>query len=107
MLSRATSRLAIRSFAKKAAPKKAAAAAASAADPAHAPPIKLFGVHARYANATFSAASAAKSLPAVEAELLAIKATADKVRSLGKLGEVRGGWGELEEEPAASGASGR
>ncbi|GMI33799.1 hypothetical protein TrCOL_g11861 [Triparma columacea] len=77
MLSRATSRLAVRSFAKKAAPKKAAAAS-SASDLAHAPPIKLFGVHARYANATYSAASASKSLPKVEAELLAIKATAEK-----------------------------
>eukprot|EP00518_Triparma_eleuthera_P000669 CAMPEP_0182459220 /NCGR_PEP_ID=MMETSP1319-20130603/4386_1 /TAXON_ID=172717 /ORGANISM="Bolidomonas pacifica, Strain RCC208" /LENGTH=233 /DNA_ID=CAMNT_0024658083 /DNA_START=18 /DNA_END=719 /DNA_ORIENTATION=+ len=75
---------AVRHFAKKAAPKKAAAPPAAAApassgpDPAHAPPIKLFGIHARYANATYSAASANGSLDAVEAELLAIQKTASE-----------------------------
>ena len=78
MLSRFTTRLSpagVRSFAKKAAPKAAAGSAAS--DPSNAPPIKLFGIHARYANAAYSAASAAKSLPLVESELLAIKQTAE------------------------------
>jgi len=55
--------------------KKAAAPAADMA--AHAPPIKLFGIHARYANATFSAASSQGSLDTVETELLAIAETAN------------------------------
>ena len=37
------------------------------------PPVKLFGVHARYANATYTAASKAGNLAAVETELLGFK----------------------------------
>mmetsp|Transcript_1411 Transcript_1411/g.2462 ORF Transcript_1411/g.2462 Transcript_1411/m.2462 type:complete len:231 (-) Transcript_1411:70-762(-) len=69
----------IRTFAKKAAPKKAAApkaaAAASGSDLAHQPELKLFGIHARYATATYVAASKAGSLDKVETELLAIEST--------------------------------
>merc|ERR1719424_2685642 len=68
----------IRTFAKKAAPKKAAApkaAAASGSDLAHQPELRLFGIHARYATATYVAASKAGSLDKVETELLAIEST--------------------------------
>jgi F-type H+-transporting ATPase subunit O len=44
----------------------------------HIPPISLFGLHARYANALFASASKAGSLSAVEAELNTIKACAAK-----------------------------
>ena len=44
----------------------------------HKPPIDLHGLHARYANATYTAASKASILETVEAELLAIKDMADK-----------------------------
>ena len=37
------------------------------------PPVKLFGVHARYANATYTAASKVGKLAAVETELLGFK----------------------------------
>lgn len=40
----------------------------------HEPPLKLFGIPARYANATFVAASKAGKLPQVETELLAFQA---------------------------------
>lgn len=43
----------------------------------HKPPIDLYGLHARYANATFTAASKAGNLEKVEGELLALKATAE------------------------------
>ena len=39
----------------------------------HAPPVKLFGIPARYANATYTAASKAGVLDKVEMELLAFK----------------------------------
>jgi F-type H+-transporting ATPase subunit O len=63
-----------RTFAKKAA--KAAAPAAASSDAAHQPLIKLYGIHARYANATYTAASKGGSLDKVETELLAISETA-------------------------------
>ena len=44
----------------------------------HQPPISLHGIHARYANATYVAASKAKLLDKVEAELAGIKMTASK-----------------------------
>jgi len=44
----------------------------------HKPPIDLHGLHARYANATFIAASKANVLETVEQELLAIKDMSDK-----------------------------
>mmetsp|Transcript_36530 Transcript_36530/g.53593 ORF Transcript_36530/g.53593 Transcript_36530/m.53593 type:complete len:212 (-) Transcript_36530:166-801(-) len=49
---------------------------AAAAD--HNPPISLFGSQARYANATYTAASKQSILEKVEEELLAIKETANK-----------------------------
>eukprot|EP00611_Tribonema_gayanum_P026254 TRINITY_DN619_c0_g1_i2.p3 TRINITY_DN619_c0_g1~~TRINITY_DN619_c0_g1_i2.p3 ORF type:complete len:215 (-),score=89.33 TRINITY_DN619_c0_g1_i2:65-709(-) len=48
------------------------ASAAAAAD--HSPPLKLFGIPARYANATYTAASKAGKLDAVEADLTAFGA---------------------------------
>jgi len=48
---------------------------ASKAD-AHKPPIDIHGLHARYANATYTAASKVKLLDKVEEELLAIQQTA-------------------------------
>ena len=60
--------------------RKAAAMLSSrgfAAD-AHAPPIQLHGLQARYANATYVAASKAGQLEQVEAELLSLNATAEK-----------------------------
>mmetsp|Transcript_4871 Transcript_4871/g.10764 ORF Transcript_4871/g.10764 Transcript_4871/m.10764 type:complete len:214 (+) Transcript_4871:117-758(+) len=54
---------------------KATRAMSTAANP-HKPPLDLYGLPARYANATYIAASKSSSLPAVEAELLAIRATA-------------------------------
>lgn len=57
---------------------RAAITRAMATDAAHRPPIQLHGLHARYANATYTAASKASILPKVEEELLAIQATADK-----------------------------
>ncbi|KAL7526749.1 hypothetical protein ACHAWF_004079 [Thalassiosira exigua] len=44
---------------------------------AHRPPLDLYGLNARYANATYIAASKANSLEKVEGELLAIKASAE------------------------------
>jgi len=49
-----------------------------ATDTAHSPPIVVHGLHARYANATYTAASKAGILPKVEEELAAIKMTASK-----------------------------
>jgi len=49
-----------------------------AIEAAHKPPIALYGIHARYANATYAAASKAKILPKVEEELDSIKMTASK-----------------------------
>jgi len=39
----------------------------------HKPPIDIYGLHGRYANATYIAASKASILPKVETELLGIK----------------------------------
>jgi F-type H+-transporting ATPase subunit O len=47
-----------------------------ATDAAHKPPLDLYGLHARYANATYVAASKAGTLDKVEMELLALKQTA-------------------------------
>lgn len=47
-----------------------------ATDVAHRPPIDLHGIHARYANAAYVAASKASVLETVEAELNGIKLTA-------------------------------
>lgn len=44
---------------------------------AHRPPIDLHGLHARYANAAYIAASKAGTLEKVEGELLALKQTAE------------------------------
>lgn len=48
-----------------------------ATDVAHRPPLDLFGLNARYANATYIAASKTTSLDKVETELLAIAASAE------------------------------
>ena len=48
-----------------------------ATDAAHRPPLDLYGLNARYANATYTAASKASSLEKVEGELLAIKNSAE------------------------------
>jgi F-type H+-transporting ATPase subunit O len=47
-----------------------------ATDATHKPPLDLFGLHARYANATYVAASKEGTLDKVETELLALKQTA-------------------------------
>ena len=44
----------------------------------HLPPVKLFGIPARYANATYTAASKANVLDKVEAELVAFKEVVGK-----------------------------
>jgi F-type H+-transporting ATPase subunit O len=49
-----------------------------ATDAAHRPPLNLHGIHARYANATYIAASKGSVLDAVENELAGIKLTATK-----------------------------
>jgi len=49
-----------------------------ATDTAHRPPMVVHGLHARYANATYTAASKAGILPKVEEELAAIQITATK-----------------------------
>ena len=49
---------------------------ALATDAAHRPPIDLHGLHARYANAAYTAASKAGILDKVESEMQAIKNTA-------------------------------
>eukprot|EP00979_Chaetoceros_neogracilis_P014221 scaffold4487_cov273-Chaetoceros_neogracile.AAC.27 len=49
-----------------------------ATDVAHRPPLNLHGIHARYANATYIAASKGSVLDAVENELAGIKLTATK-----------------------------
>ena len=49
-----------------------------ATEAAHRPPLDLYGVNARYANATYIAASKSNSLEKVEEELLAIKNTAQR-----------------------------
>lgn len=48
-----------------------------ATEAAHRPPLDLYGLNARYANATYTAASKADSLEKVEGELLAIKNSAE------------------------------
>mmetsp|Transcript_29329 Transcript_29329/g.38330 ORF Transcript_29329/g.38330 Transcript_29329/m.38330 type:complete len:211 (+) Transcript_29329:68-700(+) len=52
------------------------AARSFATEAAHRPPIDLHGLHARYANATYVAASKAGTLDKVEGELLALQETA-------------------------------
>jgi F-type H+-transporting ATPase subunit O len=52
-----------------------------ATEAAHRPPLDLYGLNARYANATYIAASKSSSLDKVEGELLAIKATAESNKS--------------------------
>ena len=54
------------------------AARTLATDADHRPVLRLHGLAARYANATYIAASKAGSLEAVEAELLALQGTAAK-----------------------------
>jgi F-type H+-transporting ATPase subunit O len=49
-----------------------------ATEAAHKPPLDLHGIHARYANATYIAASKASMLDTVEAELAGIQMTANK-----------------------------
>jgi len=49
-----------------------------ATDVAHRPPLDLHGLHARYANATYVAASKGSMLDTVENELAGIKLTASK-----------------------------
>ncbi len=49
-----------------------------ATEAAHKPPLDLHGMHARYANATYVAASKASVLETVENELNGIKLTASK-----------------------------
>lgn len=46
-------------------------------DVAHRPPVDLYGLHARYANAAYTAASKAGTLDKVEEELVALKQTAE------------------------------
>jgi len=48
-----------------------------ATEAAHRPPLDLYGLNARYANATYIAASKSSSLEKVEGELLAIKNSAE------------------------------
>lgn len=67
--SRQSQSLAIRSFA--------------AADASHRPLVDLHGLHARYANATYIAASKAGTLDAVEGELLALQSTAKTNETFG------------------------
>jgi len=50
----------------------------SSAEEAHQPVIKMHGLAARYANATYVAASKAGALESVETELLALQETAQK-----------------------------
>jgi F-type H+-transporting ATPase subunit O len=66
------------SFVRQGARQSASLTRRSFADAAstHAPPIDLHGLHARYANATYVAASKAGTLDKVEGELLALQATA-------------------------------
>merc|ERR1719223_904012 len=61
-------RIALKSFAQPA----RLSTRAFAAD--HAPPLKLFGIPGRYANATYTAASKKGELDKVEAELLSFQA---------------------------------
>lgn len=51
---------------------------AFATDSSHRPVIDLYGIHARYANAAYVAASKTNKLDQVESELLAIQETAAK-----------------------------
>mmetsp|Transcript_28213 Transcript_28213/g.41678 ORF Transcript_28213/g.41678 Transcript_28213/m.41678 type:complete len:207 (+) Transcript_28213:110-730(+) len=48
----------------------------SFSDASHRPPISLYGLQARYANATYTASSKAGNLDKVEGELLALQQTA-------------------------------
>ena len=48
-----------------------------ATETAHKPPLDLYGLNARYANAAYIAASKSSTLEKVESELLAIKATSE------------------------------
>ena len=55
----------------------AAQRATMATAAAHRPPLDLYGLTARYANATYIAASKSSTLEEVEGELLAIKSTSE------------------------------
>ena len=55
----------------------ATTARAMATAAAHRPPLDLYGLTARYANATYIAASKSAALEEVEGELLAIKSTSE------------------------------
>jgi len=57
---------------------RALATDAAATSQQHRPLIQIHGLHARYANATYTAASKASLLPKVEEELLAIQDVAHK-----------------------------
>eukprot|EP00567_Pseudictyota_dubia_P009213 CAMPEP_0197433030 /NCGR_PEP_ID=MMETSP1175-20131217/982_1 /TAXON_ID=1003142 /ORGANISM="Triceratium dubium, Strain CCMP147" /LENGTH=211 /DNA_ID=CAMNT_0042961275 /DNA_START=26 /DNA_END=661 /DNA_ORIENTATION=+ len=70
MFSSSLARAASRSVARAGASRTLAVAAE------HRPPVDLHGLQARYANATYVAASKSNSLEKVDGELLAIKATA-------------------------------
>jgi F-type H+-transporting ATPase subunit O len=52
--------------------------AAGVTDAAHRPPLDLYGLTARYANAAYIAASKTSTLDKVEEELLAIKASSER-----------------------------
>ena len=52
--------------------------AAGVTDVAHRPPLDLYGITARYANAAYIAASKTSTLDRVEEELLAIKASSER-----------------------------
>ncbi|KAL3790133.1 hypothetical protein ACHAW5_007855 [Stephanodiscus triporus] len=74
MLSSRLSLLARRSASASA---SAVSARSMSTDPAHRPPLDLYGLTARYANATYIAASKTSDLDKVEGELLAIKSTSE------------------------------
>lgn len=65
-----------RSAASRSALARAGAVRTLTVAPEHRPPVDLHGLHARYANATYVAASKSNSLEKVEGELAAIKSTA-------------------------------
>eukprot|EP00543_Licmophora_paradoxa_P003502 CAMPEP_0202451488 /NCGR_PEP_ID=MMETSP1360-20130828/9909_1 /ASSEMBLY_ACC=CAM_ASM_000848 /TAXON_ID=515479 /ORGANISM="Licmophora paradoxa, Strain CCMP2313" /LENGTH=211 /DNA_ID=CAMNT_0049070071 /DNA_START=118 /DNA_END=753 /DNA_ORIENTATION=+ len=65
-----------RSSARRVVARSFSAAAATDAS-AHKPPLDIYGIHARYANATYTAASKAGTLDRVEKELQGLKASAE------------------------------
>ena len=79
--------MALRAVARTLAPRLAPARRGLAAEAAAEPPVKLFGIHARYASAAYVSAAKGGKTAQVEGELNALAATLAKDAALSRLRE--------------------